>query len=223
MGNRAIITTKDKQVGIYLHWNGGRDSVEAFLEYCKLKGFRSPEADDSYAFARLTQVISNFFEGGLSIGILGDCSKGICEDNGNYIIGSNWEIINREYPYKNFNEQNEYNLKEMLKSIDKAQPVEQQLGDFLCAKEKNVENLRKGDIVYIQDYDGIYEKFEVVGFGKDNIVNGINVLNKPYVNKYGDNETCMDNINNYILTDKIKIYDEKRLFKKEISEEMEAE
>lgn len=31
MGNRAIITNKEKKVAVYLHWNGGRDSVEAFL------------------------------------------------------------------------------------------------------------------------------------------------------------------------------------------------
>ena len=31
MGNRAVITTEKKDLGIYLHWNGGRDSVEAFL------------------------------------------------------------------------------------------------------------------------------------------------------------------------------------------------
>ena len=37
MGNRAVITTKPEltEVGMYLHWNGGRASVEAFLAYCK--------------------------------------------------------------------------------------------------------------------------------------------------------------------------------------------
>lgn len=25
MGNRAVITDKQKKIGIYLHWNGGRD------------------------------------------------------------------------------------------------------------------------------------------------------------------------------------------------------
>ena len=37
MGNRAVITTKENMdnngIGIYLHWNGGRDSVRAFLKY----------------------------------------------------------------------------------------------------------------------------------------------------------------------------------------------
>ena len=35
MGNRAVITTPDKKIGVYLHWNGGRDSVEGFLQTCK--------------------------------------------------------------------------------------------------------------------------------------------------------------------------------------------
>jgi hypothetical protein len=35
MGNRAVITTEQKRIGVYLHWNGGLDSVEGFLTYCK--------------------------------------------------------------------------------------------------------------------------------------------------------------------------------------------
>lgn len=31
MGNRAVITTRAKEIGVYLHLNGGRDSVEAFI------------------------------------------------------------------------------------------------------------------------------------------------------------------------------------------------
>ena len=27
MGNRAFITTPDKDLALYLHWNGGRDTV----------------------------------------------------------------------------------------------------------------------------------------------------------------------------------------------------
>ena len=224
MGNRAIITTKDKEMGIYLQWNGGRDSIEAFLEYCKLKGYRSPEADDSYAFARLTQIISNYLGGNLSIGIIGNCSNSEpCCDNGNYIIGGNWEIVGRDYPYESFEEQKEYNLKKMLQEIDKAQPMEQQLGKFLYAKEKNIENLKKGDMVYIQDYGGNYKKFAVIGFGKNKVVNGTNVLNIPYVNKYGDKETCEDNINNYIRTDKVRIYNEGTVSKKQVYEEMEVD
>lgn len=53
MGNKAVITTdrdsldvaKSNEIGVYLHWNGGRDSVEAFLAYCKLKNYRKPESE----------------------------------------------------------------------------------------------------------------------------------------------------------------------------------
>lgn len=48
MGNRAVITTvgaTDNDIGVYLHWKGGVESVEAFLTYCDMKGFRSPETD----------------------------------------------------------------------------------------------------------------------------------------------------------------------------------
>ena len=69
MGNRAVIAFENKPdaVGIYLHWNGGRNSVEGFLEAGKevcLLG------DHPYAMAQLVQLIGQFFGGNcrLSIG-----------------------------------------------------------------------------------------------------------------------------------------------------------
>ena len=134
MGNRAVITLKphegeiyDNQIGIYVHWNGGRDSIEAFLTYCKLRGFRSPSSD-SYGFARLTQVIANFFGGdGLSIGV--DVCKHLdCHnyDNGVYLI-KDWEIVGRDH--FSGQEQKAYSLVDMLIDIDKSQPMEMQLGE----------------------------------------------------------------------------------------------
>ena len=129
MGNRAVITTKENfennGIGIYLHWNGGRDSIEAFLTYCKIRGFRRPE-EDNYGWARIAQVIANFFGGdGLSIGIGTvnnlDCDNG---DNGVYLI-ENWKITGREY--FTGREQNSHDLKEMVFAINEVQPVDQQL------------------------------------------------------------------------------------------------
>lgn len=223
MGNRAIITNKEKNIGMYLHWNGGRDSVEAFLEYCRLKGYRSPDEDGSYAFARLVQVASNYFGGSLNVGVLDNIGDSIEWDNGNYIVGKDWKIIDREYPYEDFEEQNEYDLNEMLIEIDKAQPIKEQLGEILFAKEKEVSNLKKGDRVYIQDYNGRYEKYEVAGFGKDRIVNGTNVFGKPYVKKYGETrKDYEENINNYVLTEKIKVCENDKSIKKDKALEMEV-
>lgn len=125
MGNRAVISTEDKRIGVYLHWNGGRDSVEAFLAYCKIKGYRPPE-EDNYGWARLCQVISNFFGGVLSVGI-DEFEKLDYKnwDNGTYII-KNWEIVGREY-FDGCEEQQEYDLLEMLGAINISQPEKEQL------------------------------------------------------------------------------------------------
>lgn len=135
MGNRAVITTRNKDLGVYLHWNGGRDSVEAFLKYCKLKGYRPPELD-CYGWARLCQVIGNFFGGELSIGIDKyeklDRNNG---DNGVYII-ENWKIVDREFI--DWPEQNEYDLIGMLKSINNAQPEKERLSEEVIDKCKQV-------------------------------------------------------------------------------------
>lgn len=97
MGNRAVITTEDKDLGIYVHWNGGRASVQAFLDVCKEMNFRPPE-QDNYGWARLCEVIGIFMgRNGLSVGIDRydrlDTNNG---DNGVYII-KDWQIIDREF------------------------------------------------------------------------------------------------------------------------------
>lgn len=133
MGNRAVIETKSRDIGVYLHWNGGRDSVAAFLLYCKLRGFRSPEYD-SYGWARLCQVIGNFFGGGLSLGI--DIPSRLDEDNGDhgvYII-ENWNIVNRLYTRDRV-EQNVHQLDEMLKAINDSQPESERLPDVFLDPE----------------------------------------------------------------------------------------
>jgi len=135
MGNRAVITTRDKRIGVYLHWNGGRDSVEAFLKYCELQGFRCPE-DDCYGFARLVQIIGNYFGGGLSLGIDEyDRLDTDNWDNGVYII-ENWKIVDRLFMHGE--EQENYDLKEMLKKIDESQPESMQLFKDIKAEDINL-------------------------------------------------------------------------------------
>ena len=119
MGNRAVITTTKKDLGVYLHWNGGRDSVEGFLTFCKIKGFRRPETD-CYGWSYLCTVIGNFFGDGYSLGI--DKYEYLDTDNydnGTYII-EDWEIVDRKF-FKG-KEQQAYLLQDMLKDINSSQP-----------------------------------------------------------------------------------------------------
>lgn len=111
MGNRAVITTEDKKMGVYLHWDGDITSVTAFLTWCKMRGIRAPE-NDNYGWARLCQVVANYIEGeyygatcrvgceetfsGLSVGVdRYENIEGSADwDNGTYII-KDWEIVGR--------------------------------------------------------------------------------------------------------------------------------
>lgn len=123
MGNRCLIAFKEKESKkkkeevpcIYLHWNGGRDSVEAFLDASKRLGVRTN--DQFYGMARMTQIISNYLGGTLSIGIsnVGDWDLGFL-DNGFYWFDG-LEIYDITDTYDGFEEQKEYDHEEMVKEI----------------------------------------------------------------------------------------------------------
>ena len=101
MGNRAVITASnstEQGLGIYLHWNGGIESVLAFLDTAKQLGYRSPVGDESYGMARLCGLICLFggLRNGTGVGI-NDLSKLDCDnfDNGVFVVGDNWELVDR--------------------------------------------------------------------------------------------------------------------------------
>lgn len=211
MGNRAVITSVNKDLGIYLHWNGGIDSVTAFLEYCKLRGFRSPETD-SYGYARLCQVLGNFFGAdGLSVGVSPYINDRCSDpgDNGIYVI-KDWRIVDR---LGNFHGGHEgYDLDDMLRRIDMAQPTSQQLGSYLYADTARTRDLSVGDKVYMQKFDGTYSKHTVVGIAEaGTVVNGTDVSGLPYVDLFGsESEGYGWNINNYIRDATVRIAERAR-------------
>ena len=200
MGNRAIVKPVGNDIGVYLHWNGGIDSVTAFLKYCELKDFRG--FDDPYGIARFCQVVGNFFGGGLSLGIETDVkeTEEYAEwiDNGIYVV-KGWEIVRHVGEYEG---REGYDMDEMLKEIDVRQPLTERLGDFLDGVETDISDIEVGDTVFVQDVRGNYEKHKVVGIGEDRLVNGSNVLGIPYVDKWGNGQ---NNPNNY-LRGKVRVY-----------------
>ena len=120
MGNRAVITTNTnlEETGVYVHWNGGRDSIEAFLAYCDLRGYRKPE-EDCYGWAALTTVINNFF-GCFSCGVDRACWLDTDNyDNGTYII-KDWRIVGRMF--KRGGESYWHDFKDLIYGIDEKQP-----------------------------------------------------------------------------------------------------
>ena len=177
MGNRAIITTKKRDLGVYLHWNGGRDSVGAFLEYCELRGFRAPDSD-TYGWARLCQVICNY-------------------------MGAEGLSVMREVRPEE--EQDVYPRAEMLRDIDAAQPEDQRLGAYLDAEEVPASRVVPGDEVFMRRVDGRFEAYPVAGVGDGRVVNGLDTSGVPYVAMYGaDDAGWSGNINNYLLTPTVR-------------------
>lgn len=219
MGNRAIITTKKRDLGVYLHWNGGRDSVGAFLEYCELRGFRSPDADP-YGWARLCQVVCNYMGAeGLSVGISryeGDARMDP-GDNGIYVIegwriarrltteyGPGWEPVGMR-EVRPEEEQDVYSRAETLRDIDAAQPEDQRLGAYLDAEEVPASGVVPGDEVFMRRVDGRFEAYLVAGVGDGRTVNGLDTSGVPYVAMYGaDDAGWSGNVNNYLLTPTVR-------------------
>lgn len=129
MGNRAVIKFGGTSQGIYVHWNGGKESVQAFLDCAKRYRVRGG-VKDSYGRARLCQIIGNFFGGTLSLGIddvrFLDCDN---YDNGMFIINDNWEIEKREYSHDDSPFNQEYYEAVFKECCEKNDPI------FGCIEE----------------------------------------------------------------------------------------
>ena len=77
MGNRAFVvfTNQDEDVigpAVYVHWNGGPESIYAFLTELDRRKIRNG-GDMPYQVARFVHIIGDFFDGTEA----GACSLGI--------------------------------------------------------------------------------------------------------------------------------------------------
>lgn len=223
MGNRAIITTRERKIGLYLHWNGGRDTVEPLLRYCELQGYRPPSSDN-YGWARICQVVGNFFGGTLSVGIdpYTDDASMDPGDNGIYVI-EGWRIIERlttEYDegwkpagvrdIEPCEEQRSYDFNEMLRSFDESMPEGLRLGEFLDSVEVPVGELEVGDEIWLREHENGWRAYPVVGLGQpagnaiavrvetpDGKV-GVTYPDLPYIARYDHGGDFSWNSNNYV-------------------------
>lgn len=205
MGNRAVLTTKDRRVSCYLHWNGSIDTIEPLLKYCELKGYRSPETD-SYGWARVCQVLGNFFGGTCSIGIdaYSDDARENPGDNGIYVIGDSWKIVDRIYPYEGYEEFREHDFAGMLRAFDDAMPESERLGEFLESVEIPACELEVGDEVWLRGIGDSWEAHEVAGFGKPRSRHGKGP-DMPYVKRFDHDGDWLWNANNFVEADTVRI------------------
>lgn len=207
MGNRALITGKNSTVGIYLHWNGGMDSVVPFLKYASL---HTPlglgmEARDG-GLSTLVTIIDNFLGLGsatittVNPEYLEDYSPG---DNGIYVVDENWDIVQRIDSPATAMEQDSHDFSEMLEAIDNSQPDNTQLGKkFLESKIIPVEEVEVGMIVFKRGYNG-WEEHTVLSLGNPEESEKVPSLypeNSPYTGEYP-----AWNINGYIIDKEVRV------------------
>jgi len=92
MGNRAVVRFNDEaanDVGVYLHWNGGPESIAGFLQAMVQRKWTRMD----YAPARFIQVVGEYFDSdgddsGLSLGVYEyESTKGMADyDNYEYQV-----------------------------------------------------------------------------------------------------------------------------------------
>lgn len=196
MGNTAIVKPLVGDIGVYLHWNGGSDSITAFLKYCELQGYKSFDNLHSEGIVHFCQVVTNYLGGSVCL-ITGvketeEYADGL--DNGIYVVDG-WQIVKR---IGRQSRSEGYDLIDTLCEIDDAQPPQMRLTKgYIRAKEVIPTSLKIGDRVYFRKYDGEMTIETIVGLGKKGQrCNGYLVEGLPYLNIYGDNPS--QNINNYI-------------------------
>ena len=109
MGNRAYIvfdapkgkklSANDALPAVYLHWNGGPESVYTFLAYCKEV---CREGDAEYIPARFVQIVGNYLGNNLSLGLTAVRREDIQElsrvgDNGCYVVDTDTYAVTERH------------------------------------------------------------------------------------------------------------------------------
>ena len=191
MGNRAVITEIGSAKGVYIHWNGGRDSVApiAFVAHNFVKDMDGLEA---FAFVAKCFGLCPVVKDVSSL----DCDNG---DNGVYFIKGG-EIVGRAFvpDCEGWKEQSAYDFDEFVSQLNESLPKcyrndREGLAKFLASnplvdKWENRFNiydeekrLRVGDEVL---YHGTWVK--VVGYRKSHDpINGSDRYGQPYFNAFG--------------------------------------
>lgn len=126
MGNRAVITasTSHNAPCIYLHWNGGRASVEAFLKSARHLSIKGADAS---TFDRIAELVAtHFFNCKVGCNIYrqtfgqSDNNNG---DNGTFLIDENLCIIGRIGDGSHREEVNAVKTAEIFHHITQRAPV----------------------------------------------------------------------------------------------------
>jgi hypothetical protein len=137
MGNRAVIAfdkfDQDNGQGVYLHWNGGRDSIESFLYFVRSDTPLIQEQGVDKLLLALNVFGVSAHEIKVEPLLHLDCDN---YDNGVYVVDTNtWEITDRVFKCRE--EQDSYDRETFMRDI------------YIAILEQKVQKLEK--LVNVQD------------------------------------------------------------------------
>ena len=141
MGNRAVITTDNLigNIGLYVHWNGGADTVLPVLEFIK-QNHNNEEYKDVLKVVDKDRDLLKNIELIYKVAFgnkyeIKDYKSLDCDnfDNGVYVVDNKFKICRRKY--FEGREQNEYDLNEMMIYIS------EKLKEYIFLKSNNLVEL----------------------------------------------------------------------------------
>jgi hypothetical protein len=95
MGNRAVINMIDSDVAIYLHWNGGLDTVYPVLQVAKRYGLSGDDVGMNDLFIIFHSMLSSAQAETAYVGTVEEYDGSAIGDNGTYIIDKDFNIVDR--------------------------------------------------------------------------------------------------------------------------------
>ena len=136
MGNRAVIVFQGQRyrlssLCVQLQWNGGRASIEGFLQAARQLNIRRPRREDTHdhdrAIRQLGHLIGTYFFGygvGFTTYVLpyADAHRNN-RDNGVYVINADFEIVERLHAGHNLEEWNAEKTEAICQHITQRAPI----------------------------------------------------------------------------------------------------
>jgi hypothetical protein len=90
-----MVDSVDSDVAIYLHWNGGRDTVEPVLEVAKEYGLTGDNAGMNDLYKMFHNMLATDMAETAYVGRVEEYNGSASGDNGVYIIDKSFNIIDR--------------------------------------------------------------------------------------------------------------------------------
>lgn len=129
MGNRGVISTTNKDIALYLHWDGDITFVKGLLLFSMVQGARNPVHGGS-GWCRMAQHYNNYVGCG-RVGAVIEPYDRLCDsaewNNGTYIIDGDWNVVERIGGPSDEQEPTVEDIMDVVYELDRSAPVSERI------------------------------------------------------------------------------------------------